>query len=120
MIIGFGKEFHTTSFSQAAEGIDHIRTVPMQLFNASSGNGIRDFKPSFVFLNQLVHHGIGWQVAQIRNPVQDLNILCSCLVCMIFSDLEEAVIFEPVRLMYLKIKANRGHNGIGFPCGAQC
>jgi hypothetical protein len=119
MVIGFGQKLHASGFGQLLEGSQDIGAMAVKLLQTGTCNGKCHFKPAFIFQNQLMEKAVNRQIANVGNPVQDFDIQGSRLIQMIVAYPEEAVVFEPVRLMDLEIKANSSH-AIGFPFRAQC
>ncbi len=67
------------------------------------------FELAFVGVDQIEHHPVCRNERPRRYLLQDILVGIVVVIVMVSSDVEETISLQPVRLMYLKIKANCFH-----------
>lgn len=103
---GFSKELNTACIGKVNKRLQHIRPVFLKLFYCRSADGIADPEFAFVTLNELKHFAVGRQVAFFGYLIHNVPVFIFVFVKMRVPDVEERIIPDPVRLVYLEIEAN--------------
>ena len=104
--VGLRQKFHATCGSQLFQQVDKLRYILLQLLYGCAGNRNGAFEFSSALLNHSEQGAGHRHIAAFGYARDDIVVGEVVIIIMIIADIEEAVSFQPVRLVYLEIEAN--------------
>ena len=104
VVIGLAEELDASRSREAAEAVDHLRSVAVELFKRGTGDGERHLERSLALLDSLEEEFIHREVALLGYPLEDGPVGEVVIVMRVLADIEEPVQSESCRLVYLKVQ----------------
>ena len=109
VVVGLGKQLHAAGGHQLPVALDDFRGVGLELVQGRAGDGETHLELPLMAPDELEQQGVHGQIAFARHLEEDAAVGVLVLVPGIGADIEEGVVAQAVRLMYLKIETDGGH-----------
>ena len=104
VVIGLAEELDASRSREAAEAVDHLRSVAVELLKRGTGDGERHLERSLALLDSLEEEFIHREVALLGYPLEDGPVGEVVIVMRVLADIEEPVQSESCRLVYLEVQ----------------
>ena len=106
VVICLSQKLHASGLSQLAETVQYLRSISLELLQSGAGDRECHLEVASVLFDKVKQEVVHRNIASLGYPAEDGPVSEIVIVVGILADVEESVLSQSGRLMYLEIQAN--------------